>query len=371
MGFSIDQAAKKIGVPYERYESWEKGEKQPTYKQLEDLAEKVYRRPLALLLLKSPPHEEPIQRDFRNLSNSEIQNLSPDLRLALRKVKRYQLILEEVVTKEDYPKFKHFNISIEDNAIEASLRFREFLGLTIEEQKSWKPESAFANFRKYIESIGVYVFMLKFPIEDARAFCLTGDFPIIVLNSEDSRNATIFSLFHEMCHILFNQNDVFKDAKNGDLIKEYKEIEAFCNTFSASFLVPDFYFNQDVFKYSLVKGSVTDGQITALSRMYNVSNEVIARKLIARNLITEDFFWTKKYAWDSLAKEKKKLDNEKLKDNDQGLNQGIRVIYAKGRPYVSSVVNAYEKGLISSSDLSNYLETKFNHLPKILDRLNG
>lgn len=63
-------------------------------------------------------------------------------------------------------------------------------------------------------------------------------------------------------------------------------------------------------------------------------------------------------------------ENEKLKDNDQGINQGIKIIHDKGRPYVASVVNAYEQGLISSSDLSNYLETKFNHLPKILERLN-
>jgi Zn-dependent peptidase ImmA (M78 family)/DNA-binding XRE family transcriptional regulator len=370
MGYSIEQTAKKMGVPNEKYESWEKGEKHPTYKQLEDLAEKVYKRPLAILLLKTPPKEDPIQKDFRNLSNAEISNLSPDLRVALRKAKRYQLILEEVAVEDESPKFKQFKISKIDDPLTASKKFRELLSLTLEEQKSWKPDTSFANFRRYVESIGIYIFMMKLPIEEARAFCITGDFPVIVINKEDSKNATIFSIFHEVCHILFNQNDVFKDVKNGPLNKEYKEIETFCNLFAASFLVPEDSFNNEIQYLNLIQNNVSDSQIQRLATTYNVSNEVIARKLLARQLISEDFFWGKKRFWDSMAKAAKAKENEKLKDNDRGINQGIKIIHDKGRPYVASVVNAYERGFISSSDLSNYLETKFNHLPKILERLN-
>jgi Zn-dependent peptidase ImmA (M78 family)/DNA-binding XRE family transcriptional regulator len=370
MGYSIEQTAKKMGVPNEKYESWEKGEKNPTYKQLEDLAEKVYKRPLAILLLKNPPKEDPIQKDFRNLSNAEISNLSPDLRIALRKAKRYQLILEEVAAQDEAPKFKQFKISKTDDPLSASKKFRELLSLSLEEQKSWKPDTSFANFRRYVESIGIYIFMMKLPIEEARAFCITGNFPIIVINKDDSKNATIFSIFHEVCHILFNQNDVFKDIKNGLLNKEYKEIEIFCNLFAASFLVPEDSFNSEIQYLNLVQNNISDSQIQRLATTYNVSNEVIARKLLARQLISEDFFWGKKRFWDSMAKAAKAKENEKLKDNDRGINQGIKIIHDKGRPYVASVVNAYEHGLISSSDLSNYLETKFNHLPKILERLN-
>jgi Zn-dependent peptidase ImmA (M78 family)/DNA-binding XRE family transcriptional regulator len=370
MGYSIEQTAKKMGVPNEKYESWEKGEKNPTYKQLEDLAEKVYKRPLAILLLKNPPKEDPIQKDFRNLSNAEISNLSPDLRVALRKAKRYQLILEEVAAQDEAPKFKQFKISKTDDPLSASKKFRELLSLSLEEQKSWKPDTSFANFRRYVESIGIYIFMMKLPIEEARAFCITGNFPVIVINKDDSKNATIFSIFHEVCHILFNQNDVFKDIKNGLLNKEYKEIEIFCNLFAASFLVPEDSFNSEIQYLNLVQNNISDSQIQRLATTYNVSNEVIARKLLARQLISEDFFWGKKRFWDSMAKAAKAKENEKLKDNDRGINQGIKIIHDKGRPYVASVVNAYEHGLISSSDLSNYLETKFNHLPKILERLN-
>ncbi len=100
IGYSIEEVAKKAGVPTERYEAWERGEKLPTYKHLEKLAGSVYRRSLAILLMKSPPKEELIQNDFRNLSNSQVSELSPEIRLALRKAKRYHLILEEVTGEE-------------------------------------------------------------------------------------------------------------------------------------------------------------------------------------------------------------------------------------------------------------------------------
>ena len=156
----------------------------------------------------------------------------------------------------------------------------------------------------------------------------------------------------------------------GVLNKEYKEIETFCNLFAASFLVPGDSFNKEIQYLNLLQNNVSDSQIQRLANTYNVSNEVIARKLLALQLISEDFFWRKKLFGDSMAKAAKIKENEKLKDNDQGINQGIKIIHDKGRPYVASVVNAYEQGLISSSDLSNYLETTFNHLPKILERLN-
>lgn len=371
MGYSMDQAAKKAGVAIDRYEAWETGTKLPTYKQLEDLAENVYKRPLAILLLSSPPKEDTIQKDFRNLSNSEAEDLSPEIRFALRKAKRYQLILEEVSQLDTPAKYTDFKVSMSDNPMTASKRFREFLTLTISEQKSWKHESAFNNFKKKIEEIGIYVFQLKLPIQEARAFCLIGKFPIIVLNTDDSFNARIFSLFHEVCHVLFNVNDVFKDLESGRLNKQYKEVEEFCNQFAASFLVPDDLFADDINARGISKNNINDGHISYLSKSYNVSNEVIARKLLSLRIITEDFFWSRKRIWDAAAKSAKEREKERLKDTEGGRNQGIIIVYEKGKPYVSNVLNAYNQGIISSSDVANYLETKIDHLPKIIERLNN
>ena len=106
MDYSIEQAAEKAGVTLKRYHAWETGEKLPTYKQLEGLAENVYKRPLAILLLSTPPKENIIQNAFRSLSNKELLDLSPEVRLALRKAKRYQLILDEINPADIFPRYR-------------------------------------------------------------------------------------------------------------------------------------------------------------------------------------------------------------------------------------------------------------------------
>jgi len=368
MGYSLEDAADKAGVPVERYLAWETGKQSPTYKQLETLAERVYRRPVAILLLSKPPEEEPIERQFRSLSNAQISNLPPELRLGLRKAARYQAILSEVnpiTRKTGYPRFQ---FSVDNDPAVSAAKFREKLGFSLSEQMSWRPEEAFRQYQAIVESLGIFVFKMSLPMPQVRAFCLTGEQPVIVLNKQDSRNGMIFSLIHETCHLLLDESDLFRDDA-GPMNAKYSKVEDFCNRFAAAFLVPDAEFGQYVQNAGLVRKKVSDGQIQKLSRRYNVSQEVIARKLLALAYITEDFFWKQKALWDAAARAAKDKQNEALKDNESGLDQSVKLLYEKGKPYVSRVINAYDQGLISSSDLSDYLETKLKHLPKIQERL--
>jgi Zn-dependent peptidase ImmA (M78 family)/transcriptional regulator with XRE-family HTH domain len=370
MGYSIEQAADKVGVPVDKYLDWELGRKTPTYKQLENLAEKVFKRSVAFLFLSKPPLVDSINKDFRSLSNEQIANLSPEIRIAVRRAKRYQVILDEVDSKNPNRLFANFKVSVKDTPSATAIRLREFLNFPMSDQKSWKQDDAHRNFQRIIESTGLYIFKMQMPMQEARAFCLTGEYPVIVLNTDDSKNGMIFSMFHEMCHILFNNNDVFKDSQSGELNKEYSEIETFCNRFAASFLVPDEYFIQDVQYLSKSTNTFNDRSILNLARTYNVSGEVIARKLLALDLISVDLFWQLKSGWDSAAKYLKEKQNEKLRESENGgLNPAIKIIYSKGAPYISKVLSAYSEGVISSSDLSNYLETKLKNIPKIIERM--
>jgi Zn-dependent peptidase ImmA (M78 family) len=371
MGYTIEDAALKIGVKPDRYEDWELGKKLPTYKQLEDLAEKVYKRPLAVLLMNSPLQEDSIQKDFRNLSNAEVSNLSADVRIAIRKARRYQLILEEVASDSRPPKFLDFQVSKNDSPNATAIRFRQFLQFPLSDQKSWKYEDAFKNFRTLVESIGIYVFLMKLPMVQARAFCLAGKFPIIVLSQEDSRNGRIFSLFHELCHILFNQGDIFRDSSTGQLNKEYKDIESFCNQFAASFLVPEESFVEDMRALAITNNNISEGKIQKLAQVYKISNEVIARKFLALGVLREDKFWKLKRLWDLATISAKERQKEEMKGEDfKGINQGIKILNEKGKLYVSNVIHAYQQNLISSADASDYLETKISHVGKIIDRLS-
>ncbi|MGI8952715.1 MAG: ImmA/IrrE family metallo-endopeptidase [Chitinophagaceae bacterium] len=373
IGYSIDETAQKLNIDSKKIESWEKGLASPTYSQLESLAYKVFKRPLAIFFRSEPPSELPIEKDFRNLTNSEINHLSSETRLIIRKAKWLQNLVRELNTGDPtLPLYKEFKVSINDNPVIAANRFREFLGLTIEEQKKWKPDNSFDNFKKYIEGIGIYIFQFSMPFEDARAFSLTDGYPIIVLNIEDAKNGRIFSLFHEVCHILFNVNGIFRDIETKNLKEEYQAIENFCNRFASSFLVPEYLFKKDINYETQRIHEWSDKDLEDLAKLYSVSKEVILRKLVDLKLASKSFYFHQKKIWDTQIKHFKEEKRKKLKEQQKGGAESIdsKIVKEKGKPFISKVLQSFDTGKLTYGDISEYLEVKLDHLPKIIERIN-
>lgn len=73
-GFGIGALARRIP----QLASWERGEKQPTLKQLEDFARATH-APLGFLLLPEPPAEQVPIPDNRTVARERIDHPSPDL----------------------------------------------------------------------------------------------------------------------------------------------------------------------------------------------------------------------------------------------------------------------------------------------------
>ena len=92
-------------------------------------------------------------------------------------------------------------------------------------QLSFKsPELAFSYYRNLIENNGISVF--QYPLIGVRGFSLTDrEFPVIVINSGDYPNGKIFSLFHELCHILFNIGGIFRDYYSEELKQNPNQME--------------------------------------------------------------------------------------------------------------------------------------------------
>src|SRR5262245_62983883 len=85
-GLSIEDAARKLAVTPERLREWENPERRlrPTVTQLRKAAN-VYKRPLAVFFLPSPPTTPSPLHDFRRLDPDEVARLSPELLLEMRR----------------------------------------------------------------------------------------------------------------------------------------------------------------------------------------------------------------------------------------------------------------------------------------------
>ncbi len=368
-GLSLEEAEHKSGFPVAKLMAWEGGEAVPSYPQLEALAYKAYKRPVALFFLPEPPAEPPITQDFRNLTNAEAEHLGFQTRLALRKAKHVQALMAELRPHGERARLHEFKVTPKDDPAKAADRFRVFIGLPIAEQKRFRPGENVSQFRPYVEHLGVVVLKLEMPLEEARAFALSGDHPVIVLNSKDKENAQLFSLFHELCHILFNTSGVFRD-EDGYLKQEYRQVEDFCNAFAAAFLVPPAALLAELKQHSF-SGEWTEAELTKLANTFKVSREVIYRQLIALGMADAADLWPRRRLWVAQAKANSKEKNEKLKDKEGGMAGWQRAKIEKGDLFIRTVYDAYATKRINLADVSQHLDVKVEQVRKLLTELKS
>src|SRR6266404_2917385 len=120
---------------------------------------------------------------------------------------------------------------------------RAYLGVSLDAQRSWQDdETALENWREAAFDAGIYVFKDAFREEEFSGFCLYDDvFPIIYVNNSHAKTRQIFTLFHELAHILFHTSGI--DLLTDDFIQrlpdDAKKIEIICNRFAAEFLLPE------------------------------------------------------------------------------------------------------------------------------------
>ncbi|NQS98736.1 MAG: ImmA/IrrE family metallo-endopeptidase [candidate division Zixibacteria bacterium] len=361
-GFSIDEIALSMKKLPEVVRSWEAGKNVPTYIQLEDLAHRVYKRPIAIFFFPEPPEEMNPKTDFRTLPDSDLERLAPDTLYAIRQAKAMQIALKEInegINTAEQKIFLNFKLNVNDEIKNIVKQIRKFLDVDIIKQKEWKSENeALENWRNCIEEKGIYIFKRSFKQKDISGFCLIDEeFPLIYLNNSNSKARQIFSVFHELAHILLSINGVTKSEDDRFIhsLKDYdRRIELFSNKFASEFLVPE-----DDFRVSIKEmlSEFPKKQIVSeMAALYRVSREVIARKMLAMDLLRNDEF-------DTIIKE---LQQDYLKYTKGKKGGGdyhrTQSTYLSGK-FLSTVFSKYYQGKFSIEQLADYLNMKVSSIP--------
>lgn len=361
LGMSIAEVANKLDKDRETVRQWEIGKTTPTLAQLEKLAYTIYKRPLAVFFLQRPPKENTPKQDFRTLPDKEISNLSPELRLVIRKAKHNQLVLKEInkgVNPLVKPLHKEFVFKLTNNPSKTAYKLREYLGISKRLQSNLKnSENAFAYYRNLIETNGIFVF--QYPLFEARGFSLMDkEFPVIVVNSSDTPNGKIFSLIHELCHILFNTGGVFRDYYTGEIKGNANSIEVFCNQFASDFLLP----SDELLSERLVIENKNNKEwmeetLQEIADIYKVSKEVVLRKLLQHNLTSQTFYSKARAKWNAQYKKNK----EERKLNQKGGPTYHTTNFSHlGKNFVFRILTSYHNGIISAPQVADFLNIKTN-----------
>jgi Zn-dependent peptidase ImmA (M78 family)/DNA-binding XRE family transcriptional regulator len=364
LGLTVAEVAAKLEKDRETVQQWEYGKSSPTLAQLEKLAYSIYKRPLAVFFLPKPPKETTPKQDFRTLPDKEIKNLSPELRLIIRKAKYNQLVLKQLhegTNPLENPLNKAFQLRLTNNPTNTANRLREYLGVTKRLQQSFKnSEDAFSYYRNLLERNGIYVFQYLLP--EARGFSLMDkEFPVIVLNSKDKANGKIFSLFHELCHILFNTGGIFRDYYTEELKQNPDKIEIFCNKFASDLLLPTAeLLDEPIVLNHDQKKEWSNDQLQSVANTFKVSKEVVLRKLLEAGKTTETFYFKMRNVW----KEAYQKMNEAKKTQEGGPTFHVVNLSHLGKNFVAQVLTSYHTGKITESQVADFLGIKISKIPE-------
>lgn len=350
-GLTIQEVAERLGQPPERIAAWESGQEAPTYSQLENLADTLYRRPVALFFLPSPPEEPPVEREFRTLPHAELDTFDPDTRFAVRDTIAFQSSLRELTGGSNpVQRLIHRELTVDRGEPPESVatRARQCLGIALDEQCSWSGTTeAMTRWRDAVEANGVFVRKRSFKQREISGFCVwDSEFPVIVINNSTAFSRQIFTLFHELAHLIYRVSSITKRADEfmGDVPQAAKEIEQGCNRFASEFLLPS-----SVFQPLLQGLNDVEGFVTTQAHHFHVSREVILRRLLDLGAVDQATYRDLAQQWNA--------DYDRPPSGSGGNYYATQATYL-GRAFIDLAFRHYYAEKISLEELADHLGMK-------------
>jgi Zn-dependent peptidase ImmA (M78 family) len=350
-----------LTTAFPKLDQWLKGDKDPTYKQLELFAHKTM-TPLGYFFLDAPPEEHLGIPDFRTVGDTPISRPSPNLLETIQVMKRRQAWMRDYLTEAGQQPLDFVGSGVQTrNVVSLAVRIREKLGLDpdwAEMHGTW--EDALRTFRSAAERIGVLVASSAVvglnthrPLnpQEFRGFVLCDEFaPLVFVNGADSKSARMFTLAHELAHLWLGKDGLFNLIK---MMPHHDETERFCNQVAAELLVP-----RHKLEERWQEASASGRPFQTIGRWFKVSPVVAARRALDLNLISKNDFFAF-YEADRREWERRKAA-EKQKKATGGPNfydvQDTRL----GKQFAYAVVSAAREGRLLYRDAYALTDLKWD-----------
>ncbi len=362
-GLTLEQAAVRLKRQPGLVAAWESGAEPTTWGALEAMA-RHYRRPLAALLMQTPPAEPVPMVDFRTLAGLPAPPPSPRLRLAIRRARWLSRVGADLLTASGAVPPRAFpTINPDQPPEEVAARERNRLGVSLEAQYSCRDlRQAFRAWRSSIEELGVLVLQMSLPLGEARGFSLSGNpgLPTVVVSSQDAVAGRIFSLLHEYAHILVDRAGLCIPSEQS---VRGEPLEDFCSQLAGAILVPQEGLLEDELSTHIAetarKGDLDIRDLVRAARRFGVSTQVVWRRMLDVGLVDKRRYWP-------VAR---RLQESGAKTPIQATKRPIPVAVhslAQNGPLLTGLVlGAADRGVITNNEALDYLAVRVAHLPRL------
>jgi Zn-dependent peptidase ImmA (M78 family) len=294
-GLSVADAARAIGLSganaVTRLEEMEAGRRDPSRRQLVEMAKK-YRRPLLTFYLPEPPGPGARTHDFRTLPHREAGSEAV-LDALVRDVKARQALVRSALedAEEDQPLPFVGSVQAGEGAEALAEAMRRTLAFDLAEYRAASTiDEAFRILRDAVEQAGVLVILKgnlghytsNLSPSTFRGFAIADPVaPFVVINETDSRSAWSFTLLHELAHVFLGESGI--SGYESD-----QRVERLCNEAAARFLLQRGELQEIRARGAGVHDLV--GEIENFANARKVSRKMVAYNMLRSGLISDAIY---------------------------------------------------------------------------------
>lgn len=273
---------------------WERGERQPTIKQLEAYAKKT-RTPVGYLLLPEPPTEEVPIPDLRTIGLEGLRRPSPNLLDTIYICQQRQDWYREFArSMREEPLAFVGSANLDDDPATIAAEIRDELHFDMAERAGYSTwMEALRESIRQAEDGGLLVMVngvvgnnnyRKLDPEEFRGFALSDEYaPLVFINGADTKAAQMFTLAHEIAHIWLGRS-ALSDVQAAS--EPAHTVERWCNQVAAEVLVP-----LDAVERQYRRTEPLQDEMERLAGEFKVSTLVILRRIHDAGGLTEPEMW--------------------------------------------------------------------------------
>ena len=307
--------------------------------------------------------------DFRMGAN---RRKTPELIRYLRDVMQRQQLLCDVLEEDDQPDLSWIGKYADAPAIKIAEALRKMLWGGKEAEKGlkeWKRETE--------EQLGVAVMEPRPHYQHSIRHQISGialnsaKLPVVVLNSKDNNERKLFTLIHEIAHLMIKKPGMSGvDSDSGQRIPENQSEERLCNEVAAETLLPNnifkSYWGDEQRSSENAKAIIDD-----IVKKIGVSHSACAVRAHRLNLLKEGDMRQLLKTYKSLYQYHQ--ERQKTKNKEKGGGGPPPKYTALGnvghRMALKSLL-AYDEGRVSARELYDVFGVKLKHLTSIAEALD-
>ncbi|MDR0514298.1 MAG: ImmA/IrrE family metallo-endopeptidase [Coriobacteriaceae bacterium] len=339
---------------FPKIRQWLDGSHEPTFKQLEKLAAKTHTL-VPYFTMQAIPDVSLQIADFRKANPGDATAPSPELFDTIDELLFKQAWLRDYFVEVGADKLEWVGAFAHQAAMPDVDAIADYLHELLDLEEGWASQSgisstdeAWRTLRQAIEKQRVAVCISGYAgtntrrtlkVSEFRGFALSDEYaPFIFVNGADAKTAQLFTLVHEMAHILFFQTGVSRPIEPHKPFGGEDETERFCDQISAEFLLP-----RSPFLGIWADTKDKEAALKQSTKEFKVSTIVVLRRALDLQLLTKQEFGI---LYDRHCKDRDLIKADKPSGGDYYRSQGTKL----GTVLTDAIYTALKTGYLQFAD---------------------